>query len=65
MTEKGIIISEKLADLAGISVGDEVTFKNSQDKDIKLKVAGISEMYMGVLHLYERIYYKDAFGKRG
>ncbi|MFR8556819.1 hypothetical protein [Streptococcus thermophilus] len=51
MTEKGIIISEKLADLAGISVGDEVTVQNSQDKDIKLKVAGISEITWGTSSL--------------
>lgn len=63
MTEKGIIISEKLADLAGISVGDEVTVQNSQDKDIKLKVAGISEMYMGHSIFMNESTYKDAFGK--
>ena len=63
MTEKGIIISEKLADLAGISVGDEVTVQNSQDKDIKLKVAGISEMYMGYFIFMNESTYKDAFGK--
>ncbi|CAD0134434.1 ABC transporter permease [Streptococcus thermophilus] len=63
MTEKGIIISEKLADLAGISVGDEVTVQNSQDKDIKLKVAGISEMYMGHFIFMNESTYKDAFGK--
>ncbi|MHC3870128.1 ABC transporter permease [Streptococcus thermophilus] len=63
MTEKGIIISEKLADLAGISVGDEVTVQNSQDKDIKLKVAGISEMYMGYFIFMNESTYKDAFVK--
>lgn len=63
MTEKGIIISEKLADLAGISVGDEVTVQNIQDKDIKLKVAGISEMYMGHFIFMNESTYKDAFGK--
>lgn len=46
LTDKGIIISEKLAELAGVSVGDYLTVQNSQDKDIKLKVAGSSEMYM-------------------
>lgn len=65
LTEKGIIISEKLADLAGISVGDEVTVQNSQDKDIKLKVAGISEMYMGYFIFMNESTYKDAFRKRG
>ncbi len=30
LTDKGIIISEKLADLAGVSVGDELTVQNSQ-----------------------------------
>ena len=34
LTDKGIIISEKLADLAGVSVGDELTVQNSQDKGL-------------------------------
>ena len=38
LTEKGIIISEKLADLAGISVGDEVTVQNSRTKTSNSKL---------------------------
>lgn len=63
LTDKGIIISEKLADLAGVSVGDELTVQNSQDKDIKLKVAGISEMYMGHFIFMNETTYRNAFGK--
>ena len=63
LTDKGIIISEKLADLAGVSVGDEVTVQNSQGKDIKLKVAGISEMYMGHFIFMNDSTYKNAFGE--
>ena len=64
LTDKGIIISEKLADLAGVSVGDYVTVQNSQDKDIKLKVAGISEMYMGHFIFMNETTYKNAFGEK-
>lgn len=63
LTDKGIIISEKLADLAGVSVGDELTVQNSQDKDVKLKVAGISEMYMGHFIFMNETTYRNAFGK--
>ena len=64
LTDKGIIISEKLADLAGVSVGDYITVQNSQDKDIKLKVAGISEMYMGHFIFMNETTYKNAFGEK-
>ena len=64
LTDKGIIISEKLAELAGVSVGDYLTVQNSQDKDIKLKVAGISEMYMGHFIFMNETTYKNAFGEK-
>lgn len=64
LTDKGIIISEKLADLAGVSVGDYLTVQNSQDKNIKLKVAGISEMYMGHFIFMNETTYKKAFGEK-
>lgn len=64
LSDKGIIISEKLADLAGVSVGDYLTVQNSQDKDIKLKVAGISEMYMGHFIFMNETTYKNAFGEK-
>jgi ABC transporter permease protein len=64
LTDKGIIISEKLADLAGVSVGDYLTVQISQDKDIKLKVAGISEMYMGHFIFMNETTYKNAFGEK-
>lgn len=64
LTDKGIIISEKLADLASVSVGDYLTVQNSQDKNIKLKVAGISEMYMGHFIFMNETTYKKAFGEK-
>ncbi|KXT78593.1 FtsX-like permease family protein [Streptococcus sp. DD13] len=63
LSNKGIILSEKMADLAGVKVGDSLTVQNSEGKDIRLKVAGITEMYMGHFIFMNETTYEQAFGK--
>ncbi|WMJ88096.1 FtsX-like permease family protein [Anaerocolumna sp. MB42-C2] len=64
LTDGGVLITEKLADLLKISVGDNILIKENDTKSITVKVNGIVENYM--LHyifmtpeLYERLYEKS------
>ena len=52
LSNDGAIISEKMAKLLKLKVGDTITVQNSQDESVKIKIAGITEMYMGHF-LYE------------
>ncbi|MFV0556269.1 MAG: FtsX-like permease family protein [Lactovum sp.] len=63
MNEEEIILTEKLADLLNINVGDEVSFKNTDNKEIKLKVSAISEMYIGHYIFINSEAYQSAFGE--
>lgn len=41
-----VMISEKIADIAGISIGDEITFTDSDAGEVTFTVAGIYENYV-------------------
>ncbi|HFI0901598.1 FtsX-like permease family protein [Streptococcus suis] len=58
----GAIISEKLATLLGVEVGDSITVQESNDQDVTLRVAGITEMYMSHFIFMSNSYYEEAFG---
>ncbi|MGL4482079.1 MAG: ABC transporter permease, partial [Lactococcus garvieae] len=47
LPKEGAVVSEKLAELLGVKVGQTISLKTEQDKTVKIKVAGITEMYMG------------------
>lgn len=57
----GAIISEKLATLLGVQVGDTITVQDSNDKDVTIRVAGITEMYMSHFIFMSSSYYEEAF----
>lgn len=59
----GVILSEKLAQLLDAKVGDPITVQDSNGKDIQLKVAGITEMYMSHFIFMSDETYEEAFGK--
>ncbi len=46
LTENGIIISEKLSKLLNVKKNDTVTLFTSENKEIKLKITGITENYI-------------------
>lgn len=46
LTDDGVILSEKLADLYEVSAGDELTV-TIDNKEVTVKVTGITEMYAG------------------
>ena len=62
-SDDGVIISERLAQLLDISVGDSITFNDEKDNVRKAKVSGVCEMYAGHFifmnsNEYEKIYDK-------
>lgn len=64
LKENGVIITEKLAKLLKLKVGDVITLKNSDDKSIETKVASITENYL--MHyiymspnLYKELYQEE------
>ncbi|MHC3761642.1 FtsX-like permease family protein [Streptococcus suis] len=58
----GAIISEKLATLLGVQVGDAITVQDSNDQDVTIRVAGITEMYMSHFIFMSSSYYEEVFG---
>ena len=46
LTDSGVIINEKLADMAGLSVGDEISYEDSEKRQFRTTVTGIAENYM-------------------
>ena len=63
LDHNGIILSEKMADLAGVKVGDTLTVQDKDGKDIRLTVSGIAEMYMSHFIFMNETTYEKAFGK--
>lgn len=63
LDQDGIILSEKIADLAGVKVGDTLTVQDKDGKDIQLTVSGIAEMYMSHFIFMNETTYEKAFGK--
>lgn len=61
--ENGVIINEKLSVLLGISVGEEITLKDGDDKLIKIKISGICENYFNNFVFMHKDTYKELFGE--
>lgn len=62
--DNSVVLTEKLADLLGVSVGDEITLRNADGAAATVLVGGISENYV-----YHYIYmtpalYQEAFGDK-
>lgn len=63
LPEDGVVISERLADITGTKVGDELTIQDKHDHDKTVKVAAISEMYAGHFMFMTDKNYEKAFGE--
>lgn len=59
----GAIISERFANLLNVEVGDSITIYDSNNRDYKLKVADITEMYTGHFLFMNDSYYEKSFSK--
>ncbi|MTB64823.1 FtsX-like permease family protein [Streptococcus sp. zg-86] len=62
LSDEGAIISQKLAQLYQVDVGDRLTVKVQQE-ELTLKVAGITEMYAGHFIYLSDVAYQRASGK--
>lgn len=57
------VMTEKMADLLELNVGDSFTFTNADDKPAEFTLTGITENYAGCSLYMEKSLYENAFGK--
>lgn len=63
LTKDGAAITQKLAKVMNVAVGDKMTIKDSTGKKYRIKVAAITEMYAGHNIYMSPSYYKKVFKK--
>lgn len=63
LDKNGCLLSERLARLLKVKVGDNFSIKDANEREHQLRVAGITEMYMGHYIFMDKDYYQTAFGK--
>ena len=64
LNSRGIVISEKLAKLLNLSIGDELSLVTTNGKKVKLPISNICEMYMGHYVLMNSKVYQKYFNKK-
>lgn len=64
LNSRGIVISEKLAKLLNLSIGDDLSLTNINGKKVKLPISNICEMYMGHYVLMNSKVYQKYFDKK-
>lgn len=64
LNSRGIVISEKLAKLLNLSIGDELSLVTTNGKKVKLPIGNICEMYMGHYVLMSSGVYRKYFGRK-
>ncbi len=62
LEDGSVIISERLAQIKELEVGDMFTVADSENQPVELKVGGITEMYMGHFMYATPATYQQAFG---
>ncbi|WP_018143347.1 FtsX-like permease family protein [Alloscardovia criceti] len=63
LTDEGAVITERMAELKHLKVGDSLTVQDDNGIDRTVKIAGIAEMYMGHSLYMTPAYYAKIFGK--
>ncbi|MCP9328678.1 MULTISPECIES: FtsX-like permease family protein [Liquorilactobacillus] len=63
LSDNGAIISQKLAKLQGITVGDYLTIKDTNGTAHKIKISGITTMYAGHYVYMNREYYHKIYNE--
>lgn len=61
LTKQGVVISERLANLLKVKKGDYLTLRDSTDRPRKMKICGITEMYMGHFVFLNSAAYQEIF----
>ena len=65
LTDKGAVLTEKMAKELGVSAGDTVTIKEENEKERTVKISQICENYMSHYLYMTPAVYKAAYGKEG
>lgn len=63
LTDQGAVITEKLAGMMGVSVGDMIYIKDGDTGKIDVKVAGICENYLMNFIYLTPVLYKNMYGE--
>lgn len=63
LNNKGAVISEKLANLLNLKVGQKLTLKANDGKKVSIPIQGITEMYMGHYLIMTKNLYQKLFNK--
>lgn len=58
-----VILSDKIADIAGVEVGDSITFTTTDNEEIVIKVSGIYENYVWHYAYIKASTYEEVFGE--
>ena len=64
LSSHGAVISQKLATILHVSVGDAFELKSDEGKRYKIKVSGITEMYAGHFIFMNQDYYQTVFARK-
>ncbi|WP_422660038.1 FtsX-like permease family protein [Paenibacillus sp. EC2-1] len=64
LTDQGAVITEKLARLYDIGVGDSLTIQNNDNDTFEVKITGITENYTMHYLYMTPAYYESIFGKQ-
>jgi putative ABC transport system permease protein len=64
LSNNGAVISQKLAKLQGVQVGDSFTIHDADGSAHRIKVAGIATMYAGHYIYMNQTYYAMVYGKK-
>jgi putative ABC transport system permease protein len=59
----GVVISERLAKLLGLGVGDSFTVNDENNEEHNVKISGITEMYIGHFMFMNKQTYQKDFGQ--
>lgn len=62
LSNDGVVISERLADLLNVKVGDSFSYTDSNDKEHDVTVSGICEMYAGHFMFMNQEEYRNVYG---
>lgn len=63
LSGKGIVLTEKLAQIYGVSVGEKIGL-TLEDKEVQVRVAAVADMYAGHFIYMTRGYYEQVTGRQ-
>ncbi|HFI0216374.1 TPA: FtsX-like permease family protein [Streptococcus suis] len=63
LSDRGIVLTEKLAQIYGVSVGDKLSL-TLEDKEVSVRVEAVADMYAGHFIYMTRGYYEQVTGKQ-